>query len=113
MVMASSTAVPGWISPWASEDLDVDPAVYAFARYDEGGSLTEAINLTGLFIDRGPVVQVKDSNGTIQQYADEDTGVAWDGPLVVLTSKFSASASEIFAGAIKDYKRGIVVGDES
>lgn len=76
-----------------------------------GGSLTEAINLTGLFIDRGPVVQVKDSAGQIQQYADEEGGTSWSGPLVVLTSKFSASASEIFAGAIKDYKRGIVVGD--
>ncbi|NND99189.1 MAG: carboxy terminal-processing peptidase, partial [Pirellulaceae bacterium] len=76
-----------------------------------GGSLTEAINLTGLFIDRGPVVQVKNSDGTVQQYADEELGTAWDGPLVVLTSKFSASASEIFAGAIRDYKRGIVVGD--
>jgi len=76
-----------------------------------GGSLTEAINLTGLFIDRGPVVQVKNSDGSVQQYADEDNGTAWDGPLVVLTSKFSASASEIFAGAIKDYRRGIVVGD--
>lgn len=76
-----------------------------------GGSLTEAINLTGLFIDRGPVVQVKNSDGSIQQYADEENGTAWDGPLVVMTSKFSASASEIFAGAIQDYGRGIVVGD--
>jgi len=76
-----------------------------------GGSLTEAINLTGLFIDRGPVVQVKNSDGSIQQYADEQSGTAWDKPLVVMTSKFSASASEIFAGAIKDYGRGIVVGD--
>ncbi len=76
-----------------------------------GGSLTEAINLTGLFIDRGPVVQVKNSDGSVQQYADENGGTAWDGPLVVIVSKFSASASEIFAGAIKDYGRGIVVGD--
>ncbi|MGB7326541.1 MAG: carboxy terminal-processing peptidase [Rubripirellula sp.] len=76
-----------------------------------GGSLTEAINLTGLFIDRGPVVQVKNSDGSVQQYADEEAGTAWSGPLVVLTSKFSASASEIFAGAIQDYRRGIVVGD--
>ncbi|MGV3482981.1 MAG: carboxy terminal-processing peptidase [Planctomycetaceae bacterium] len=76
-----------------------------------GGSLTEAISLTGLFIDRGPVVQVKNSNGSVQDYADEESGVAWNGPLVVLTSKFSASASEILAGAIKDYQRGIVIGD--
>ncbi len=76
-----------------------------------GGSLTEAINLTGLFIDRGPVVQVKNPNGSVQQYNDEDSGTTWNGPLVVMTSIFSASASEIFAGAIKDYRRGIVVGD--
>lgn len=76
-----------------------------------GGSLTEAINLTGLFIDQGPVVQVKNSDGSVQQYKDEDSGTTWDGPLVVMASKFSASASEIFAGAIKDYGRGIVVGD--
>ncbi len=76
-----------------------------------GGSLTEAINATGLFIDRGPVVQVKDPNGQVQVYQDEESGVAWSGPLVVLTSKESASASEIFAGAIQDYRRGLVVGD--
>lgn len=76
-----------------------------------GGSLTEAINLTGLFIDRGTVVQVKNSNGSVQQYPDDNAGTAWDGPLVVLTSKLSASASEILAGAIRDYRRGIVVGD--
>jgi len=82
-------------------------------RINGGGSLSEAIRLTGLFIENGPVVQVKDSSGTIEPYADEDRGVAWDGPLVVLTSKLSASASEIFAGAIRDYRRGIVVGDET
>ncbi|MEM1227083.1 MAG: carboxy terminal-processing peptidase [Planctomycetota bacterium] len=76
-----------------------------------GGSLTEAISLTGLFIDQGPVVQVKNSDGTEQVYADEDRGTRWNGPLVILTSKFSASASEILAGAIRDYRRGIVVGD--
>lgn len=76
-----------------------------------GGSLTEAISLTGLFIDQGPVVQVKDANGSVQKYDDDHPGTTWDGPLVVLTSKLSASASEIFAGAIKDYHRGIVVGD--
>jgi carboxyl-terminal processing protease len=76
-----------------------------------GGSLTEAISLTGLFIDQGPVVQVKDARGSVQKYDDDERGTVWDGPLVVLTSKLSASASEIFAGAIKDYRRGIVVGD--
>lgn len=76
-----------------------------------GGSLTEAINLTGLFIDKGPVVQIKSSDGSVDTYEDEDSGVAWDGPLVVMTSKLSASASEILAGAIKDYGRGLIVGD--
>ena len=82
-------------------------------RRNGGGSLTEAINLTGLFIDRGPVVQVKDSDGKVQTYDDLDRGMAWEGPLVVLTSKFSASASEILAGAIQDYGRGLIVGDEA
>ncbi|MGI9471124.1 MAG: carboxy terminal-processing peptidase [Rubripirellula sp.] len=89
---------------------DIDGIVLDLSK-NGGGSLTEAINLTGLFIDRGPVVQVKNSDGSVQQYADEEGGTAWNGPLVVLTSKFSASASEIFAGAIQDYRRGIVVGD--
>ncbi len=76
-----------------------------------GGSLREAVDTTGLFIDRGPVVQVKDSFGQIRALNDTVSGMAWDGPLVVMTSKFSAS--EILAGAIQDYKRGIVVGDSS
>lgn len=82
-------------------------------RRNGGGSLTEAINLTGLFIEEGPVVQVKDPQGQVQHYDDMDRTMAWRGPLVVMTSKFSASASEIFAGAIQDYHRGIVVGDTS
>jgi carboxyl-terminal processing protease len=82
-------------------------------RNNGGGSLTEAINLTGLFIDTGPVVQVKDADGRVQHYDDMERGMLWSGPLVVLTNKFSASASEIFAGAIQDYKRGLVVGDTS
>lgn len=93
-----------------SEGVD---AVMLDLRKNGGGSLTEAINLTGLFIDRGPVVQVKDSNGKVEPYDDDDRGMAWDGPLVVLISKFSASASEILAGAIQDYGRGLVVGDYS
>ena len=82
-------------------------------RRNGGGSLTEAINLTGLFIDDGPVVQVKDPDGRVQHYDDLDRGMAWKGPLVVLTSKFSASASEILAGAIQDYNRGLIIGDTS
>ncbi|TVS19418.1 MAG: tail-specific protease [Planctomycetaceae bacterium] len=82
-------------------------------RRNGGGSLTEAINLTGLFIDRGPVVQVKNPASEVEIYRDNDPGMAWTGPLVVLTSKFSASASEILAGAIQDYGRGLVVGDSS
>lgn len=78
-----------------------------------GGSLTEAINLTGLFIDRGPIVQVKDAGNRIQPYDDIEGGMAWEGPLVVVTSKFSASASEILAGAIQDYRRGLIVGDRT
>ncbi len=82
-------------------------------RRNGGGSLTEAINLTGLFIDKGPVVQVKSSDAPVQVYDDTEAGMSWNGPLVVLTSKFSASASEILAGAIQDYHRGLVIGDES
>jgi carboxyl-terminal processing protease len=82
-------------------------------RRNGGGSLTEAINLTGLFITDGPVVQVKDGKGRVHAFDDEDPTMIWKGPLVVATSKFSASASEILAGAIQDYKRGIVVGDKS
>lgn len=85
-------------------------------RKNGGGSLTEAINLTGLFIEQGPVLQVKGPDGPdgrVQQYDDTDRGMAWRGPLVVLISKFSASASEILAGAIQDYRRGLIVGDSS
>lgn len=91
---------------------NVDVVVLDLSR-NGGGSLTEAINLTGLFIDEGPVVLVKDSDKRVQHYDDLERGMAWSGPLVVLTSKFSASASEILAGAIQDYGRGIIVGDQS
>jgi len=82
-------------------------------RNNGGGSLPEAIKLTGLFIDRGPVVQIKDADQQVRPYDDVDPGVAWEGPLVVLTNKFSASASEILAGAIQDYHRGLIVGDDA
>lgn len=80
-------------------------------RRDGGGSLEEAVNLTGLFIKQGPVVQARDSNGTINVSKDRDPSVAWDGPLLVCTNRLSASASEIFAAALQDYNRAIVVGD--
>jgi len=82
-------------------------------RNNGGGSLPESISLTGLFIDTGPVVQIKDADKRVQQYDDVDPGTSWDGPLVVLTNKFSASASEIVAGAIQDYRRGLVIGDKA
>ncbi|MFP6649977.1 MAG: carboxy terminal-processing peptidase, partial [Pirellulaceae bacterium] len=91
---------------------EVDVVVLDLSQ-NGGGSLTEAINLTGLFIDTGPVVQVKGPDGKVQEYEDVQEGLSWDGPLVIKTTRFSASASEILAGAIRDYNRGIVVGDES
>ena len=78
-------------------------------RNNGGGSLAEAIDLTGLFIKEGPVVQVKNSANNVQVGLDEDKQVIYNGPLVVLTNRFSASASEIFAGAIQDYRRGLIV----
>jgi len=88
-------------------------AVVLDLRNNGGGSLPEAIAITGLFIDRGPVVQVKKKDKTVEVYDDTDAGVAWGGPLVVLTNKFSASASEIVAGAIQDYGRGLIIGDRT
>jgi carboxyl-terminal processing protease len=80
-------------------------------RNNGGGSLSEAIELTGLFIDKGPVVQVRESGGRVSVESDQNAGVAWDGPLAVLVNRGSASASEIFAGAIQDYGRGLIVGE--
>ncbi len=81
-------------------------------RRNGGGLLDEAVALAGLFIKQGPVVQVKDFRGRIQILDDEDPKVAYDGPLLVLTSHLSASASEIFAAAMQDYGRAMVVGDK-
>lgn len=81
-------------------------------RRDGGGSLEEAINLTGLFIPRGPVVQSKDTNGKITVSSDSNPSVAYSGPLIVLVNRLSASASEIFAAALQDYGRAVIVGDE-
>lgn len=82
-------------------------------RDNGGGFLTEAINLTGLFIKDGPVVQVRQANGQIEIDRDTDPTVHYDGPLAVLVNQFSASASEIFAAAIQDYGRGLVTGNQS
>ncbi len=80
-------------------------------RNNGGGSLAEANSLTGLFIDKGPVVQVRDSKGQVEQQGDDDAGMAWSGPLAVLVNRGTASASEIFAAAIQDYHRGLIVGE--
>ncbi len=82
-------------------------------RRNGGGLLSEAIDLTGLFIRRGPVVQVRSYYGEIKVDEDEDARIAYDGPLAVLVSRFSASASEIVAGALQNYGRAVVVGDSS
>jgi carboxyl-terminal processing protease len=82
-------------------------------RNNGGGSLTEAIDLTGLFIKDGPVVQVKNSSNKVEVGTDDNPSVVYNGPLIVMTNRFSASASEIFAGAIQDYHRGVVVGEST
>lgn len=82
-------------------------------RDNGGGSLDEAAELTGLFLDTGPVVQLRMQNGKIEVKGDPTPGVAYSGPLAVLVNRFSASASEIFAGAIQDYGRGLVIGSNT
>lgn len=82
-------------------------------RNNGGGSLQEAVELTGLFIKEGPVVQVKSSNGKIEVDEDPDKSLFCDKPLAVLINRYSASASEIFAGAIQDYGRGLIIGEQS
>lgn len=79
-------------------------------RNNGGGSLAEANELTGLFIDQGPVVQVRDARGEVQVQGDDDPGMAWSGPMAVLVNRGSASASEIFAAAIQDWGRGLIIG---
>lgn len=82
-------------------------------RNNGGGALNEAIDLTGLFIKDGPVVQVRNSDGSVQVGADSDPDIVYEGPLAVLVNRFSASASEIFSGAIQDYERGIIIGEQT
>ncbi|MBC7454626.1 MAG: carboxy terminal-processing peptidase [Massilia sp.] len=82
-------------------------------RNNGGGSLVEAVELTGLFIDKGPVVQQRSAEGKIEVESDNNAGLAWDGPVGVLINRGSASASEIFAAAIQDYGRGLIIGEPS
>lgn len=82
-------------------------------RGNGGGALTEATLLTGLFIDQGPVVQIRDANGRITQNSDTDGKITYDGPLTIMVDRYSASASEIFAAALQDYGRALVVGEST
>jgi len=93
-----------------SENVD---SVLIDLRNNGGGSLSEAIKLTGLFIDKGPVVQQRNALGKISVESDTKAGASWDGPLGVLINRGSASASEIFAAAIQDYGRGLIIGEKS
>jgi carboxyl-terminal processing protease len=88
-------------------------AIVVDLRSNGGGSLMEAIDLTGLFLKQGPVVQVRDTKNKIEVGEDDDPSILWDGPMAVLIDRFSASASEIFAAAIQDYGRGIIIGTQS
>lgn len=111
--------VPGAVSTTADVSLLLErlkkeniESLVVDLRQDGGGSLEEAINLTGLFIPKGPVVQSKDHNGKVSVSYDHSPLVAYDGPMVVLINRLSASASEIFAAALQDYGRAVIVGDE-
>ena len=107
----STTAdVKRYLNELKTEKVD---GVIVDLRNNGGGSLTEAVNLTGLFIPQGPVVQRKQSDGEISAEYDRDPSVTYDGPVSVLVNRFSASASEIFAGAIQDYKRGLIIGEQT
>lgn len=86
-------------------------AVIIDLRTNGGGALTEAVSLSGLFIPSGPVVQVRDNNGKVREDSDTDGVVYYKGPLVVMVDRFSASASEIFAAAMQDYGRALIVGE--
>jgi carboxyl-terminal processing protease len=88
-------------------------AIVVDLRGNGGGSLEEARSLTGLFIDEGPMVQVKSARRRTSVLADQDSQIYWDGPLVVMVNRLSASASEIFAGAMQDYGRAVVIGNQT
>ena len=86
-------------------------AIVVDLRNNGGGSLAEADSMTGLFIDKGPVVQVRGSHGEVQVQGDDEPGMAWSGPMAVLVNRGTASASEIFSAAIQDYHRGLIIGE--
>ena len=96
--------------PTFYQDFDADGVVVDL-RNNGGGSLDEATDMTGLFIDKGPVVQIRDASGRVEEKSDRRAGTAWSGPLAVLVNRASASASEIFAAAIQDYGRGVIIGE--
>lgn len=102
--------VKRFLEDFQKEDID---GVIVDLRNNGGGSLTEAINLTGLFIPEGPVVQRRTGRGRIDVENDLDPSITYNGPLLILQNRYSASASEIFAGAIQDYNRGLIVGEQS
>lgn len=107
---STSRDVKQVLSDFRNQGVD---ALIVDLRWNGGGALSEAIEVSGLFIPRGPVVQVREPNNAVTPYEDEDPDMYWREPMVVVCNRLSASASEIFAGAIKDYRRGIVVGDKT
>lgn len=94
------------------KDANVDGIIIDL-RNNGGGSLQEVIELTGLFIENGPVVQVRNTDSVVEVGRDPDPQIVYDGPLAVLVNRYSASASEIFAGAIQDYGRGLIIGEQT
>lgn len=107
---SSTRDVRSLINELKSEGID---GLVVDLRGNGGGALVEATTMTGLFIDTGPVVQVRDSRGQVNLEEDREPGMAWEGPLGVLVDRSSASASEIFAAAIQDYGRGVVLGEQT
>jgi len=105
---SSTRDVRRLINELKAEDID---GLLVDLRGNGGGALVEATTMTGLFIDTGPVVQVRDSRGNVKLEQDNEPGMAWEGPLGVLVDRRSASASEIFAAAIQDYGRGVIIGE--
>jgi carboxyl-terminal processing protease len=98
------------LSDFKKENID---GVIIDLRNNGGGSLEEAIKLSGLFIKEGPVVQVKNTNNVIEVDKDPDPNIIYSGPLAVMVNRYSASASEIFSAAIQDYDRGVIVGEQT